>query len=129
MMTLNDYISMHPNHPLKVWAEKFECNPKFLANVLDGKVVPNEKMRLQFAEKTLGAVPPESWGGAYTLRAYCARFPEITQEEWAKKFGVSRPYVSQLMHGKRKPSRILKLRIELVTKGAVSAGSWGEVEQ
>ncbi|MBC7156376.1 MAG: helix-turn-helix transcriptional regulator [Rhodobacteraceae bacterium] len=47
-----------------------------------------------------------------------------SQREWAARFGVSEPYLSDLLRGNRRPSLDLACRIERATGGAVPALSW-----
>ena len=47
-----------------------------------------------------------------------------TQLIWAKRLGVSSPYLSDLIAGKKTPSLALAVRIEQETSGAVSVSSW-----
>lgn len=47
-----------------------------------------------------------------------------TRKDWAAKIGVSAPYLSDLVNGKRVPSLAVAVRIERVTNGAVPASSW-----
>lgn len=46
------------------------------------------------------------------------------QQDLADLIGISRPYLSGLLSGKKRPSLDLALRIEDVTRGAVPAASW-----
>lgn len=48
----------------------------------------------------------------------------LTPAQWAIRLGISRPHMSTLMSGKRKPSLDLAVRIERATNGAVPAESW-----
>lgn len=45
----------------------------------------------------------------------------ITQVEFAKKLGISRGHLSQILHGTKHPSRKLAKKIEEETEGKVTA--------
>lgn len=49
---------------------------------------------------------------------------EGSQRDFAKEIGISEPHLSALSSGKKRPSLKLAVRIERLTKGAVSAASW-----
>lgn len=49
---------------------------------------------------------------------------KIKQAEFARSVGVSCGYMSELVNGEKTPGLELALRIEDVTRRAVSAGSW-----
>jgi len=44
----------------------------------------------------------------------------------AEAVGVSRPYITDLRYGRRKPSLYVALRIEGATGGSVGPGDWKE---
>lgn len=46
------------------------------------------------------------------------------QRDLAEAFEISRPHLSLLLAGKKRPSLALAIRIEQVTGGAVPAASW-----
>lgn len=48
----------------------------------------------------------------------------MRQKEWAERFGISQPYLSDLLRGNRTPSLEVAVRIERETQGAVPAVSW-----
>lgn len=45
----------------------------------------------------------------------------ITQVDFAKRLGISRGHLSQILHGTKHPSRKLAKKIEEETKGKVTA--------
>lgn len=47
--------------------------------------------------------------------------PAVTQEELGEALGVSRWWINRLETGKKKPSFDLAIKLELKTKGAVTA--------
>ncbi|GAA6190872.1 helix-turn-helix transcriptional regulator [Phaeobacter sp. NW0010-22] len=49
-----------------------------------------------------------------------------TRAAWAKRLGVSRSYMSDLLNGNRIPSLELAAKIERLTAGKVTAVSWVE---
>lgn len=49
---------------------------------------------------------------------------EISRARAAAFFGISEPYLSQLINGRRRPSGMLAARIEHATGGQVPASSW-----
>lgn len=61
-----------------------------------------------------------------TLAEFIRSHPEIarTQEEWAAHFGLSRPYLSQILSGERSPGRKAIATIAERTGGAVPPGVW-----
>lgn len=60
-----------------------------------------------------------------TLRTYIAAYPrKATQRDWAKFFGISQAYFSQIMSGARFPSPRLMQRIEDRTRGEVPIAVW-----
>jgi len=48
----------------------------------------------------------------------------LTRAAWAKRLGVSEPYLSQLINRRKTPSLEIAGRIERETGGAVPAMSW-----
>jgi len=59
------------------------------------------------------------------LNQYIASYPvAATQIEWARFFGISQPYLSQILSGARTPHRALMKRIEEKTRGAVPVVVW-----
>lgn len=59
------------------------------------------------------------------LDAYL-REQQTPASEFAKRIGVSDPYLSKIRRGVFRPSLEVAVRIERVTGGAVSASSWIE---
>ena len=55
-----------------------------------------------------------------TLKDYFKDKPRGTQIELARKLGVSKTWMSQLVNGREVPSAGLALMIEKFTKGAVT---------
>lgn len=51
----------------------------------------------------------------------------VIQADWAKRFGVSSSYLSDLLNGKKRPSLDLAFKIERETSGRVLASSWVDV--
>ncbi len=47
-----------------------------------------------------------------------------SQAEWARKLGVSRGYLHQIINRKKTPSLKLALEIQRLTGGAVAMESW-----
>lgn len=47
-----------------------------------------------------------------------------TQAVWATRIGVSAPYLSALLAGRKEPSLRVAARIESLTDGRVRAASW-----
>lgn len=47
-----------------------------------------------------------------------------TRTAWAKRLGVSKSYLSDILNGNRQPGLNLAARIERETDGAVPATSW-----
>lgn len=47
-----------------------------------------------------------------------------TRAIWAKRIGITAPYLSDLLNRKKIPSLELATRIERLTGGRVSASSW-----
>ncbi|GLS87710.1 hypothetical protein GCM10010873_26840 [Cypionkella aquatica] len=47
-----------------------------------------------------------------------------TRTIWAKRIGVSKSYLSDLLNGNRQPGLDVAVRIERLTQGAVPATSW-----
>ena len=47
-----------------------------------------------------------------------------SQSAFAKEVGISQPYLSQILGGKRRPGYDLMLRIEEKTEGEVGLSSW-----
>lgn len=48
----------------------------------------------------------------------------VSRGEWAARLGVSKSYLSELEHGKKRPSLEIAVEIERLTEGAVPAASW-----
>ena len=60
-----------------------------------------------------------------TLEQYISSYPiRATQQEWARFFGISQPYLSQILSGRRTPHRVLMQKIERRTRGAVPVMVW-----
>ena len=47
-----------------------------------------------------------------------------SRSDLAKEMGISRPYLSLILTGRRRPSLELAIRIERLTDGAVPVSSW-----
>lgn len=62
------------------------------------------------------------------FQTYAAAF-EGKQLDLANILGISRPYMSLLVAGKKRPSLELAVRIEQVTGGAVPVVSWVEQQR
>lgn len=58
------------------------------------------------------------------LAQYIASRPGRTNAEWADALGVSRPYLHELLNGRRQPSLATAQRIAAATGGAVSITTW-----
>lgn len=67
---------------------------------------------------------PTQSGMAKLSEFLTARRKPTTQADWAKRFGISRSYLSELMSGKYTPSLKLAKRIQEQTKGRVPMSSW-----
>lgn len=55
-----------------------------------------------------------------------------SRAHWAEKLGISKPYLSDLLNGKKQPSLEMAVKIERETGGAVPATSWipvGKIDQ
>lgn len=48
-----------------------------------------------------------------------------TRSAWAKRLGVSKSYLSDILNGHKRPSLDLAILIERETCGDVPASSWG----
>lgn len=60
-----------------------------------------------------------------TLNEYIEQYPSPkTQAEWAIFFGLSQPFLCQILGGKRRPRYPTMLRIERRTRGAVPVSAW-----
>jgi len=57
------------------------------------------------------------------LQEYANAF-EGNQRDLAATFGISQPYLSLLLAGKKRPSLELAFRIDRATSGSVPVGSW-----
>ena len=57
-----------------------------------------------------------------TLKQYLKH--NITQVVFAKQIGISGPYLSQILHGKRTPSKYVALMIEAKSNGVIKARSF-----
>ena len=62
-----------------------------------------------------------------TLIAHVNRKPEISRAEWARRFGVSRPYIYGLLNGTRCPSPEVAARIQAATDGEVKVTDWPNI--
>jgi len=49
---------------------------------------------------------------------------KFSRAEWARRFGITRGYLSQLSSGNRSPRIPLAVKIEDETEGKVSIRSW-----
>jgi DNA-binding XRE family transcriptional regulator len=58
------------------------------------------------------------------LAAHLRTEPQTTRGEWARRFGISRPYLYGLVDGERSPSLEVAQRIARATDGAVPVSSW-----
>ena len=58
-----------------------------------------------------------------TLQHYAASRGELTQGELARELGISRPYLNQLLNGRR-PGAETIARIAKATQGAVPPQVW-----
>jgi len=47
-----------------------------------------------------------------------------TQAAWAAQIGISRGHLNDILHGNRRPSLDLALKIEIATGGAVPVQAW-----
>lgn len=52
------------------------------------------------------------------------RYRGLPQAEVAALLGMSRPYLTQLLSGAKKPGLDLAVKIERLTNGAVPASAW-----
>ncbi|SIT20166.1 hypothetical protein SAMN05421774_10884 [Gemmobacter megaterium] len=59
-----------------------------------------------------------------TLNEYTKQHPERTQEDWARAFGMSRSFLSEILAGKKLPGRETMLRIERESDGQVPVLVW-----
>ena len=66
----------------------------------------------------------DMFSGMSTLSEHIKGQPEKTMSEWAGRFGVSRPYLYQLVDGTRYPSLPVAMRIAKATNGAVPITAW-----
>lgn len=48
----------------------------------------------------------------------------LSQSEWAKRLGISRSYLSDILSGNKTPSLALAVKIQAETAGEVSCESW-----
>lgn len=62
------------------------------------------------------------------LQNFASTYPG-KQHDLAAAFGISRPHLSLLLAGKKRPSLELAIRIERATDGAVPATSWIDVPE
>lgn len=62
--------------------------------------------------------------GMDKLRAFVERQSNAPMRQAADALGVSRPYLYDLMSGKRQPSFNTALRIEKATAGEISVADW-----
>lgn len=63
------------------------------------------------------------------LKQYINGQPDKTKSYWAGIFGISRPYLYDLMDGKREPSLEVAKRIEAETSGVVPVSSWANYQR
>lgn len=61
------------------------------------------------------------------LAQYMALWPHRSQTEWAAHFGISRSYLSEIMHGRRPGAKAID-KINRATAGAVPPAVWFENE-
>lgn len=54
--------------------------------------------------------------------------PRLTHEEWAKRLGISRSHLTEIVNGTAHPGRSLILRIEQETGGRVKPAIWFKAE-
>ncbi|HBT01608.1 MAG TPA: hypothetical protein DEB47_17530 [Citreicella sp.] len=66
------------------------------------------------------------WGMS-NLASHINSAPDKTKGDWARDFGISRPYLYQLIDGKREPSVEVALRIAAATGGAVPISTWPNI--
>lgn len=60
-----------------------------------------------------------------TLNQYIAEHPTaLTQEQWAKVFGISRSYLSEILSGARRPGWNAIVKINAATGGKVPPEAW-----
>ncbi len=64
-----------------------------------------------------------------TLAQHVNQHPEIKPQEWANRFGVSRPHFYMLIGGQRLPSPTVAINIERETAGAVPATDWPNIRK
>lgn len=62
--------------------------------------------------------------GMTTLKAYFENNPGLTQDALAKRIGISRSYLAEILSGAKEPGRNAMRKIEAGTDGAVPASSW-----
>jgi DNA-binding phage protein len=59
-----------------------------------------------------------------TLSEYIKSQPQRSMSEWAREFGITRPYLHMLLSGDRMPSVSTAIRIEHATGGKVGVTAW-----
>lgn len=59
-----------------------------------------------------------------TLHDFIERHGPITQADLAKRIGISRSYLAEIISGAKRPGRSAIEKIEAATDGAVPASSW-----
>jgi DNA-binding transcriptional regulator YdaS (Cro superfamily) len=64
-----------------------------------------------------------------TLAQHVNQHPEIKPQEWADRFGVSRPHFYMLIGGQRQPSPEVAKAIERATGGEVPATDWPSIRK
>ena len=65
-----------------------------------------------------------------TLKEYIAAYPlKAKQSQWAKVFGISQPYLSQILAGRRLPHPKLMQTIEAQTRGRVPVSVWFQKQE
>lgn len=62
--------------------------------------------------------------GMAKLHAYIARFPDRTQQDWAKRFGISRSFFAEIVSGRKYPGRKTMITISKETDGEVPVAAW-----
>lgn len=64
-------------------------------------------------------------GGMKTIRQYIdSAKPQLTHEEWAARFGISRSYFTDIVNGKVRPGTKVMEAISNATGGKVPPAVW-----
>lgn len=61
------------------------------------------------------------------LSTHLKTVPDKPLGEWAKEFGISRPYLHALLNGQRHPSIDVAKRIAAATDGKIPVTAWPNI--